>query len=149
MVGIAEACPPADMCSGRGPTETSGRRPRRKRWEGPKWAKRTESSAITAILPAKYINEKRVTNHFRKCAEFVKWLNEKTEGWDSQPFGSVFALTSDTPISSVMTADFLYPTKAKTRVRPHLDKHRVNHLDSHPDLSAMSSTNHKVNILQW
>ena len=43
-----------------------------------------------------------------------------------------------------MTADFLYPTKAKTRVRPHLDKHRVNHLDSHPDLSAMSSTSHKV-----
>ena len=35
MVVIAEACPPADMCSGMGPTETSGRRPRRKRWEGP------------------------------------------------------------------------------------------------------------------
>ena len=33
-----------------------------------------------------------------------------------------------------MTADFLYLTEAKTRVRPHLDKHRVNHLDSHPDL---------------
>ena len=35
MVVIAEACPPADTGSGRGPTETSGRRPRRKRWEGP------------------------------------------------------------------------------------------------------------------
>ena len=35
VVGIAEACPPADTGSGRGPTETSGRRPRRKRWEGP------------------------------------------------------------------------------------------------------------------
>ena len=79
---------------------------------------------------------------FRKCAEFVRWLKEKTEGWDSQPFGSVFALTSDTPISSVMTADFLYPTKAKACVRSYFDKHRVNHLDSHPDLSAISSLNH-------
>ena len=35
MVVIAEACPPADTGSGRDPTETSGRRPRRKRWEGP------------------------------------------------------------------------------------------------------------------
>ena len=35
MVGIEEACPPADTGSGRDPTETSGRRPRRKRWEGP------------------------------------------------------------------------------------------------------------------
>ena len=43
-----------------------------------------------------------------------------------------------------MTADFLYPTKAKACVRPHFDKHRVNHLDSHPDLSAISSTGHKV-----
>ena len=51
MVVIAEACPPADTGSGRGPTETSGRRPRRKRWEGPELAKRTESSAITIILP--------------------------------------------------------------------------------------------------
>ena len=41
-----------------------------------------------------------------------------------------------------MTADFLYPTKAKACVCPHFDKHRVNHLDSHPDLSAMSSLNH-------
>ena len=67
---------------------------------------------------------------------------EKTEGWDSQPFGSVFASTSDTPISSVVTADFLYLTKADSCVRSHFDKHRVNHLDSHPDLSAMSSPNH-------
>ena len=51
MVVIAEACPPADTGRGRGPTETSGRRPRRKRWEGPEGAKRTESSAITIILP--------------------------------------------------------------------------------------------------
>ena len=43
-----------------------------------------------------------------------------------------------------MTADFLYPTKAKTRVRPHLDKHRVNHLDDYPYLCAMSFTGHKV-----
>ena len=51
VVGIAEACPPADTGSGRGPTETSGRRPRRKRWEGPERAKRTESFAIPTILP--------------------------------------------------------------------------------------------------
>ena len=67
---------------------------------------------------------------------------EKTEWWDSQLFGSVFASTSDTPISSVVTADFLYLTKADSCVRSHFDKHRVNHLDSHPDLSAMSSPNH-------
>ena len=83
-------------------------------------------------------------NDFRKSAELVRWLKEKTEGWDSQPFGSVFASTSDTPISSVVTADFLYLTKANPCVRSHFDKHRVNHLDSHPDLSAMSSTGHKV-----
>ena len=70
------------------------------------------------------------------------WKIKKTEGWDSQPCDSVFITTSDTPISSVMTADFLYPTKAKACVRPHFDKHRVNHLDGHPDLSAMSSLNH-------
>ena len=64
---------------------------------------------------------------------------KKTEVWDSQPFGSVFASTSDTPISSVVTADFLYLTKANSYVRSHFDKHRVNHLDSHPDLSAMIS----------
>ena len=34
VAGIEEACPPADTGSGRGPMETSGRRPRRKRWEG-------------------------------------------------------------------------------------------------------------------
>ena len=44
-----------------------------------------------------------------------------------------FASTSDTPISSVVTADFLYLTKADSCVRSHFDKHRVNHLDSHPD----------------
>ena len=55
-----------------------------------------------------------------------------------------FAFTSDTPISSVVTADFLYLTKADSCVRSHFDKHRVNHLDSHPDLSAISSTGHKV-----
>ena len=69
---------------------------------------------------------------------------EKTEWWDSQLFGSVFASTSDTPISSVVTADFLYLTKANPCVRSHFDKHRVNHLDSHPNLSAKSSTGHKV-----
>ena len=52
-----------DTGSGRGPTETSGRRPRRKRWEGPEGAKRTESSAIPTILPVlPYIIEKRLTD---------------------------------------------------------------------------------------
>ena len=82
-----------------------------------------------------------------KVLEFVEWINEKTEEWDSQPYGPVFVTALDTPISSVVTADFLYPAKTKARVRSHLDKHRVNHLDDYPDLSAMSSTNHKLKIL--
>ena len=93
-------------------------------------------------------------NDFRKIVKFIDenpWVkpmleriveNKKTEGWDSQSCDSVFITTSDTPISSVMTADFLYPTKAKACVRSYFDKHRVNHLDSHPDLSAISSLNH-------
>ena len=72
---------------------------------------------------------------------------EETEGWDSQPFGSVFASTSDTPISSVVTADFLYLTKADSCVRSHFDKHRVNHLDSHPDLDEIGSFSHQVKHL--
>lgn len=67
---------------------------------------------------------------------------EKTEEWDSQPYGPVSVTALDTPISSVVTADFLYPTKTEACVRSHLDKHRVNHLDDYPDLSVMHSFGH-------
>ena len=97
---------------------------------------------LVVILCGGITDYRTFINDFRKCAEFVRWLKEKTEGWDSQSCDSVFITTSDTPISSVMTADFLYPTKAKACVRSYFDKHRVNHLDSHPDLSAISSLNH-------
>ncbi len=63
----------------------------------------------------------------------------KTEGQDSQSIDSVLIITSDTPISPVMTADFLYPTKAKACIRLNLDKYRVNHLDINPDLSVIRS----------
>ena len=72
---------------------------------------------------------------------------KKQRGQNSQSCDSVFITTSDTPISSVVTADFLYPTKMKTRVRLHLDKHRVNHLDSHPDLDEIGSFSHQVKHL--
>ena len=65
--------------------------------------------------------------------------SKKTEGRDSQSIDSVLIITSDTPISPVMTADFLYPTKAKACIRLNLDKYRVNHLDINPDLSVIRS----------
>ena len=83
-----------------------------------------------------------------KVLEFAEWVNEKTEEWDSQPFGPVFVTALDTPISSVVTADFLYPTKAKACVRFYLNKHRVNHLDDYPDLNEICSFSHQVNIIQ-
>ena len=41
-----------------------------------------------------------------------------------------------------MCADMLPLTKAESPIDFYADKDRVNHLDSHPDLSAISSLNH-------
>ena len=61
MVVIAEACPPADTGSGRGPTETSGRRPRRKRLNG-------KSRLVNLVLlPLRYGNKDIIRDNISEC----------------------------------------------------------------------------------
>lgn len=59
------------------PTETSGRRPRRKRWEGPKRTKVSGvlSAAITALLYNLYLHQRSSQSKYSRCQNraFCGW----------------------------------------------------------------------------